>query len=227
MLLLKYTTGPTFAKKFDEYIKNATTRAVPSLFSAVKPLYADSAKVALIEDVVTKHIDSLRSKTCFSDTQDTEQDPTALLWILLFAAQHFDAKKDFKRALELIEETIQHTPTLVEAHTIKARIHKHMGDPVKALESYEQGRILDQADRYLNARCSKYLIRAGKTEEAERMMALFAKEVNGELNVHDMQCMWYELEMGTAFEKKGALAKAYKMFKYVDQHFATVYDDQV
>lgn len=196
------------------------------MFTSVKQLYLIPKKVAAIEEIILKHLESLKKANTFSDAHEEELDPTVLLWLLLFSAQHFDMKNDFKQALALIDEAIEHTPTLVEAYTVRARILKHQGDFAQAAESYNKGRELDQADRYLNARCSKYLIRAGKIEEAEKMMALFAKEVDGKLNVHEMQCMWYEIELGAAYKKQGQLAKSLKMYKYIEQHFNTFYDDQ-
>jgi peptide alpha-N-acetyltransferase len=61
---------------------------------------------------------------------------------------------------------------------------------------YEESRKLDLADRYLNAVSSRYLIRVEKLQEAEDVMSLFSKEGTEGLNVHDMQCMWYENEVG-------------------------------
>jgi len=214
-----------FEKKFDEYIRKITSRSVPSLFSNVKSLYVDQKKAKAIEGIIMKHIEALKANDCFAGS-DIPQDPTILLWLLLFAASHFDQQGDYAKALELITEAIEHTPTLVEVYTVKAKIYKHMKDMKKAAETYEMASKMDQADRYLNSRCSKYLIRAGKIEEAERMMAHFAKEVNGELNVHEMQCMWYELEMGQQYEREEKLAKSFNMYRYIERHFDTIYDDQ-
>jgi peptide alpha-N-acetyltransferase len=224
-LQLRYLKDEAFEKKFDEYIRKIVSRSIPSLFANVKPLYEDQKKVKIIEGIIVKHIESLKMNECFSGS-DIPQDPTILLWLLLFAASHFDQQGDHTKALELITEAIEHTPTLVEAYTVKARIYKHMKDMTKAAETYEIASKMDQADRYLNSRCSKYLIRAGKIEEAEKMMAHFAREVNGELNVHEMQCMWYELEIGQEYEREGKLAKSFSMYRYIDQHFDTIYDDQ-
>lgn len=47
-----------------------------------------------------------------------------MVFALLFAAQHYDAKGNFSRALELIEEAIAHTPTLINLYVAKARIYK-------------------------------------------------------------------------------------------------------
>jgi peptide alpha-N-acetyltransferase len=52
---------------------------------------------------------------------------------------------------------------------------------------YEEARKLDQADRFLNAKSTRYMIRIDKLDEAEGVMTLFSKDlVDKELNVHDM-----------------------------------------
>ena len=82
-------------------------------------------------------------------------------------------------------------------YIVKAKIYKKAGDSEKASKLYEEARKLDQADRYLNARASRYMIKNDQLQEAEEKMALFSKE-GQDLNVHDMQCMWYETEVGSS-----------------------------
>ena len=50
--------------------------------------------------------------------------PTAILWVYHFLAQHFDYLRDSKRAMEYINMALEHTPTLIEAYMVKARIYK-------------------------------------------------------------------------------------------------------
>lgn len=50
--------------------------------------------------------------------------PTAILWVYHFLAQHFDYLRDCKRAMEFIDKALDHTPTLIEAYMVKARIYK-------------------------------------------------------------------------------------------------------
>lgn len=70
---------------------------------------------------------------------------------------------------------------------MKASLYKHSGNKEFASELYDEARHLDEADRFLNARSSRYKLRVDKIDEAERTMAAFSKETpNGELNVHEM-----------------------------------------
>ena len=48
--------------------------------------------------------------------------------MLLYQAQHHDRLGDTAVALGQVERCIQHTPTLVEAYGVKARILKHAGE---------------------------------------------------------------------------------------------------
>ena len=50
--------------------------------------------------------------------------PTAVLWVYHFLAQHFDYLRDSKKAMEYIDKALEHTPTLIEAYMVKARIYK-------------------------------------------------------------------------------------------------------
>lgn len=59
--------------------------------------------------------------------------PTAILWVYHFLAQHFDHLRDSKKAMEYIDKALEHTPTLIEAYMVKARIYKVMGTKLHIL----------------------------------------------------------------------------------------------
>ena len=120
------------------------------------------------------------------------------MWLLYFTAQHYYCLREFDTALKFINQAIEHTPTVIDLYIVKARIYKRAGDKVYASKLYDEARKLDLADRYLNAVSSRFKIRADQIKDAEDTMSLFSKEGN-ELNVHDMQAMWYEVEVGNSY----------------------------
>ena len=90
----------------------------------------------------------------------------------------------------------------------------------------EEARMLDLQDRYLNAHSSKYLIKAGRIEDAIARMALFSKDQDThKLNVHEMQTMWYENHAGYAFLAKNKYREALKQFSYIPLHFQQMLED--
>jgi peptide alpha-N-acetyltransferase len=125
-----------------------------------------------------------------------------MLWLLHYTGQHYYFLRDYTKALDYVNQAIKHTPTVVDLYILKAKIYKRAGDPKYASQLYEEARKLDQADRYLNAVSSRYKIRVDDIQGAEETMAVFSKEsFSNELNVHDMQCMWYENECGYSYLK--------------------------
>ena len=50
---------------------------------------------------------------------------------------------------------IEHTPTLQDLYTIKGRIMQSAGDMHRGQELFEEARVLDKADRALNALAAK------------------------------------------------------------------------
>ena len=226
-LLLQYLWGEKFRCRFQQYLESYLKKGVPSLFSSLKPLYKDNSKVEIIESEIFEYLSSMRTNCSFPRSTEIWEDPTILVWLLALCAQHKDSLKSHEEALELINTAIEHTNTLPELYMMKARMLKHLLRMEEAVEAFEEARYIDLGDRYLSARSVKYHIRINEFEKAESIMALFSKEVNNELNVHQMQCMWYELAFAQAYYKKGMLPNALQMYSYVHRHFHNIYSDQV
>jgi len=122
--------------------------------------------------MLTKMITSMKANMTLSDKAgEEEQDPTVYLWLLYFTAQHFMYVNDYDKALYHINEAIGHTPTVIELYCLKSQIYKKAGDQILASDYYEEARKLDQADRYLNAKSSRYLIRVDNISKAEATMS--------------------------------------------------------
>ncbi|RKO93510.1 NMDA receptor-regulated protein 1-domain-containing protein [Blyttiomyces helicus] len=226
---LKYAKGASFATEMDEYLRPMFRKGVPSLYISLKDLYTDTEKAAIIEDLVVGYAATLKSVGLFAKDDTTREPPSAYLWVLYFLAQHFDKKRDTAKALELIDEAIEHTPTLVELLMCKARILKHGGDPASAMKVLNEARQLDLQDRFVNTKCTKYMLRNDDMLEAEKTISLFTRsQTDSEplSDLVDMQCMWFALESGKSYVRQGKPGRALKKFHQIERHFVDIYDDQ-
>lgn len=179
---LLITPGDDFRALADRYILSALEKGIPSLFADIKALYTDTSK----RDIIQTIVEALREKLTLPESQPTSttpddepvseaEPPTTYLWTLYFLAQHYSHISQHTHALSLLETAIQHTPTLPELFTCKARVLKRAGDPWGAAKAMDEARVLDLQDRFLNTKCGKYRLRAGLEEEAQEVFGLFTK----------------------------------------------------
>lgn len=229
-LPLNYASGEQFRGLLDKYMRKALSKGVPPLFVDLRSLYKDSAKVQIIGDLVLGYIESLKKVGKYSETELTngpKEPASAILWAYYYLAQHFDYLKLPKVALEYIETAINHTPTLIELFVTKGRIYKHAGDPVKAYECLEEAQAMDTADRYINSKCAKYMLKANLIKEAEDTCAKFTREgVSAMENLNEMQCMWFQTECALAYQRLEKYGDALKKCHEVDRHFSEIIEDQ-
>ena len=103
----------------------------------------------IIEDLCLSYEKNLTSSAgSFDGKADSVKEPaTAYLWVLYFMSQHYDYLKDHKKALQLVEQAIEHTPTLIELFLLKGKIYKHMGNMEQAVSCLDEAQSLDTADR--------------------------------------------------------------------------------
>ncbi|XP_053616386.1 N-alpha-acetyltransferase 15, NatA auxiliary subunit [Plodia interpunctella] len=221
--------GPeAFGRLVDDYLRHGLHKGIPPLFVDLRSLYADQSKADTIEKLILQYIENLSKTGKFSAEPDEVVQPaSALLWSYYYAAQHFDYKEDTDRALLYIDAAIEHTPTLIELFIVKGRIYKHAGDPISAYRWLEEAQALDTADRYVNSKCARYMLRAGHVAGAEAMCAKFTREgVPATENLNEMQCMWFQTEAALAYQRAQQWGEALKKAHEVDRHFSEIMEDQ-
>ncbi|OIW09085.1 hypothetical protein TanjilG_16312 [Lupinus angustifolius] len=108
----------------------------------------------------------------------------------------------------------------------QSRILKHAGDLAAAAALADEARCMDLADRYVNSECVKRMLQADQVDLAEKTAVLFTKEGDQHTNLHDMQCMWYELASAESYYRQGDLGLALKKFLAVEKHYADISEDQ-
>lgn len=224
---LDFLKGQSFKDELESYVVLRVRKGVPSLASDVTPLLSDPEKRKGVEEVSARLVQSLRERNTMPQSE-AEESPAALLWALLFREGVKEAMGEFEDALALADEAIAHTPTCLDAYLAKARALESMGDKRGAAETAEEAREMDLADRNLNAFAVARLFRDGRPERASEVAQLFAREElrSGQASLHDMQCLWFEMEAGESHRRLGNRHKALWNFDIVRRHFADFEDDQ-
>ena len=175
-LPLEFLTGDLFKQALDKYMQRALHKGVPPLFKKLKYLFNDASKLKIAQDLVLGYADNLEKTSYFDPaTQKEKETPTSLLWVYYYLAQHYDFIKDTEKALAYINKAIDHTPTLVELYIVKGKIYKHAGDVYEAAKWMDEAQSLDTADRFINYKCSKYMLRANMVNEAQDIAGKFTR----------------------------------------------------
>ncbi|GAA5981699.1 hypothetical protein JCM5350_000459 [Sporobolomyces pararoseus] len=231
-LTLDLASGEQFRKKASDYLLSALSKGVPSLFADVKALYTDTEKQKIVGEIVESFRKSLEDKGAIVTDEisedDTIESPSTYLWTLYFLASHYSSIKNHQLALETLSQAERHTPSLPELPMLRARILKRSGDLQKAAEAMEEARELDGQDRGLNCKSVKYLIRAGRIEEAEKIAGLFTKkDAPSPLeDLVEMQCLWILIEQGNYYLKTENYGKALRRFHQILDTFQDIEEDQ-
>lgn len=95
---------------------------------------------------------------------------------------------------------------------------QHAGDPYEACRWLDEAQALDTADRYINSKCSKYMLRANHVKQAEDICSKFTREgVSAMENLNEMQCMWFQTECALAYQRLGKYGEALKKCHEIDR----------
>ncbi|KAB1218605.1 N-alpha-acetyltransferase 16, NatA auxiliary subunit [Morella rubra] len=222
---LDFLQGDRFLEAAENYIRPLLTKGVPSLFSDLSPLYNHPGKAVILEELMHKLEHSIRTTGRYPGREEKEP-PSTLMWVLFLLAQHYDRRGQYDISLSKIDEAIEHTPTVIDLYSVKSRILKHAGDLAAAAALADEARCMDLADRYINSDCVKRMLQADQVVLAEKTAVLFTKDGDQHNNLHDMQCMWYELASGESYFRQGDLGRALKKFLAVEKHYADITEDQ-
>ena len=233
-----------FRDMIDAYLRKGLRKGAPALFRDLKSIYNDLCddprsyvnsnknlpiKIEIIQNLVLGYINNLKQYSSFDSDESNRntESVTCLLWAYYYMAQHYDFLSDSQQAFKYIDLAMEHTPTLIELFVTKAKIYKHVGQIDEAVKCMDEAQSLDTADRYLNSKCAKYLLRANRIQDAEEMCAKFTREgVSASENLNEMQCMWYQSEVALAHQRLEKWGEALKKCIEIDRHFAEINEDQ-
>ncbi|KAF7761513.1 hypothetical protein Agabi119p4_9505 [Agaricus bisporus var. burnettii] len=218
-LALTLAQGHAFEQLVKPYILLALQKGIPSLFSDLKSLYSltKPEKQQIIQQLLETELNSI-----------PDIEPSTYLWTLYYLAQHHSYLGNHAKALDILDQAIQHTPTLPDLLMFKGRVLKRCGDYLSAARSINEARLLDGQDRFLNTKTGKYLLRAGMVNEANGILGMFTKKdaVSPGTDLEEMQSFLYLLEEGNAHRINKKLNLALKKYMAAVKVFETFEDDQ-
>jgi len=213
-------TGDELKSSIDKYLRSFLSKGAPSLFVTVKPVYKRDGVAATVTTLLDGYLKNLALSPSKFTAEDAEtQSPTTFLWTLYYAAQHYAFLGNHALALTLIDQAINHTPTVVEIVQGKAKILKMAGDIEGAAKTSNEARLLDLQDRFINTKATKYLLRNDQVSNADEVVGLFAKgdQTTQTNNLAEMQASWYAIEAGKSFARQKQFGKALKKFHDVQK----------
>lgn len=149
-ILLNYLMKEeTFRPRFEGYSKYFLDKGIPSLVNDIENMIIKNPmKFKVVKETFERYLASMQKDMTIDGE---EQDPLQECFLLFFLSQVHYLEGDYLKAHELIEQSIEHTPTFFEAWQFKAKIYAGLGDHIMAEESYRKAMTLDTADRFLNA----------------------------------------------------------------------------
>ncbi|GMH70785.1 hypothetical protein TrST_g2608 [Triparma strigata] len=217
--------GEKLEENLRPYMEKLLKKGVPSLGSDLLALVAS-------DGVPLKDPSSVQAHPTFSIIEKLacELKPVNPMWATFLEVQLKEICGLYEEGLTLIEVCIGQVTDDKEKGDLlerKARLLKLSGDIDAAVAAVDSARELDKADRYINNKTTKYLLRAGKEDQAEATIGLFTRhEANPTHNLFEMQCSWYELEYGRAMHERGDIGRALKKYVSVEKHFEDFSEDQ-
>eukprot|EP01134_Creolimax_fragrantissima_P003898 CFRG3898T1 len=216
-----------FREELEILLKRSLRKGLISLYASAKPLYSSREKVSVIEEVAEGYLKELLKTNKLTAVDNLPESPATRVYLEYFLIRHHIKRGHLERAMELVETSLSHSPTFIELYTAKARIFKVSGDYAKAADVMDEVRSLDTADRYLNSKCGKYMLRANRPTQAQDTVGLFTREgVDQGDNINEMQCMWFENESGDCHLRSKSYGPALKKYHQIEKHFVDITEDQ-
>ena len=129
----------------------------------------------VLGDIFEGWLETLKSEGKLAGESLPELPPT-IMWVRALLGQHYDLLGNTVAALEQLDAAIAHAPTLPDLYMLKARVYKHAGALEAASDWMDQARRMDLADRYLNTKATRYMLRADQLDEAQKTIAVSAPD---------------------------------------------------
>jgi len=242
---LGFSCGDDYKRLLKEYIKANLLKGVPSFGSDLALLfyvtdvgnntkrtnlttieYRNLPAMKLVLEFIDECVDEQKNE--FDMKNEAKNFNNVELWALILKCNLMIKQGMYEEALKFSQKAIEMSPETVEAYHCKARALKKLGAFSLAADAVDEGRKLDLSDRYMNNKTTKYMLRADRIADAEKIISLFTRhEGDPQYNLYEMQCSWYELEWAESHFRQKKYGMCLKKALAVEKHFADFVEDQV
>ncbi|MGH0162686.1 UNVERIFIED_CONTAM: hypothetical protein FKN15_064898 [Acipenser sinensis] len=104
---------------------------------------------------------------------------------------------------------------------------EHAGNIKEAVKWMDEAQALDTADRFINSKCAKYMLKANMIKEAEEMCSKFTREgASAVENLNEMQCMWFQTECALAYKSMNKYGDALKKCHEIERELKKLRNKQ-
>lgn len=149
---------------------------------------------------------------------------------LVFKAKFFAFIGNFDAALDLISASIESHPCNNDLVMLKAHIQKNMKNISGASATISGVKDSIANDKFSVSKTAKYMIRYGSISDAQEIIGKFIQKPNQKermADLHEMQAIWYLIEMGDRLLKEGSVLNAACFYRKIELIFDEIIDDQL
>ena len=209
--MLSMVSIDIFKSKLDSTFKSVMEKGSPASFQLFKDVLRNEDRRNLIWE-------------CLLQLNQND------LPVILFKAKYFSFVEDFDAALTLINSAIDSYPENNDLIMLKAHILKKMKNLTEANISLVNIKDSIASDKFSVSKAAKYMIRYGSISEAQGIMGKFIQKPNQKermADLHEMQAVWYLIEMGNRLRKDGKFLNAACFYRKIELVFEEFIDDQL
>ncbi|CAH8541258.1 unnamed protein product [Dicrocoelium dendriticum] len=227
-LILRSYSDNEFTVRLDSYLKRYLSKGAPPLFIQLKSLWSCPDKLRALESLLCQYTENMDLYSSLHPDPNAVEPPSTYVWLNYLKAQFLSFTGRYQEALELIDSQLSCTPTLVDFYVLKADVYNAAGDAITASRWMEEAQSLDTADRFINARCTKYMVQAYRIDDALAMASKFTRgNTSAAEYLSEMQCMWFLTECARAHKESSRFGESLKLCHEVEQHYRNILDDQL
>ncbi|KAA0184088.1 N-alpha-acetyltransferase 15 NatA auxiliary subunit [Fasciolopsis buskii] len=121
------TKGELFKTHLDSYLRHYLRKGAPPLFILLNELWQDPEKLSILDELLSSYKKNMASFHTFDGPQSLPEPPSTAIWLSYFIAQYLNFQKRHKEALDVVDDQLEKTPTLVDFYVLKADIYYSAG----------------------------------------------------------------------------------------------------